>query len=77
VRVIHRYPVFHPLAYLVERQVGEGRLVPCALELDRSLPEGRYLLSQICGYLGGGKLVAAPSLSEGSIARIVSATALP
>jgi hypothetical protein len=77
IRVIHRYPVFHPLGYLVERQVGDGRLVVCALELDRSLPEGRYLLAQMCRYLAGADAEVAPILSEEDIARIVAATALP
>jgi hypothetical protein len=76
VRVIHRYPVFHPLAYLVERQVGAGRLVVSALELDRSLPEGRYLLAQMCRYLSGTELAEAEVISEEGIGRIVAACAL-
>ncbi|MDD5707029.1 MAG: glycoside hydrolase family 2 TIM barrel-domain containing protein, partial [Kiritimatiellae bacterium] len=33
IRVIHRYQVCHPLAYLLERSVGRGGLIVCALEL--------------------------------------------
>jgi hypothetical protein len=76
-RVIHRYPVFHPLGYLVERQVGEGRLVTSALDLSRSIQEGRYLLAQICQYLASAELAEAAALPEEAIARIVDACALP
>jgi hypothetical protein len=48
IRVIHRYPVFHPLAYLMECSVGKGGLVLCAMELNPSWPESRYLLAQLC-----------------------------
>jgi beta-galactosidase len=76
-RVIHRYPVFHPLGYLVERQVGEGRLVLCALGLDQSLPEGRYLLSRMCAHLVGANLAEAPALPEKSLAHLVATGTLP
>jgi beta-galactosidase len=76
-RVIHRYPVFHPLGYVVERQVGRGRLVLCALGLERSLPEGRYLLARMCQYLAGPEWVTAVELSQEGIRGIASATALP
>ena len=77
VRVIHRYPVFHPLGYLVERRVGRDRLVVSALDLESSLAEGRYLLAQMCQYLAGADLAEAGVLSEEGIARIVDACALP
>jgi len=76
-RAIHRYPVFHPLGYLVERQVGRGRLVLCALSLDRSLPEGHYVLSRMCAYLTGADLAVAPVLSDEGIGRLVAAGTLP
>ena len=48
IRVIHRYPVLHPLAYLVERSVGAGGLVLCALDLNPGWAEARYLLAAMC-----------------------------
>lgn len=50
IRVIHRYPTLHPLAYLVERRVGAGALLLCALELNSEWVEARWLLAQFCLY---------------------------
>ncbi len=73
IRVIHRYPVCRPLAYLLERRVGAGRLIVSALHLDPSWPEARCLLRSLVEYaLGPGQ--PAPALSEQSLARIVEAT---
>jgi len=44
VRAIHRYPVLHPLGYLVERSCGAGRLIVSALDFQPAWPEARYLL---------------------------------
>ncbi|MCE5240391.1 hypothetical protein LLH23_18145 [bacterium] len=44
VRSIHRYPVLHPLGYLVERACGAGRLIISAFDVQPSWPEARYLL---------------------------------
>ena len=74
--VIPRYQAFRPSGYLVERQVGEGRLIVCALGLARGVAEGRYLLARMCEYLGGTELAQAPVLSEEGIARILAACAL-
>ena len=52
VRTIHRYPVLHPLGYLVERSCGAGRLIISALDLQPSWPEARYLLDCICRAAG-------------------------
>lgn len=49
IRVIHRYPVLHPLGYLVERSCGAGRLILSALELRPQWPEARYLLACFAG----------------------------
>lgn len=76
-RAIHRYPVFHPLGYLVERQVGQGRLVLCALGLDQRLPEGRYLLAKMCSYLAEATLAGVSTLSEESLTRLIAAGTLP
>ncbi|MBM3477092.1 MAG: hypothetical protein FJX75_27810, partial [Armatimonadetes bacterium] len=58
IRVIHRYPVLHPLGYLVERSCGAGRLIVSALDLQPSWPEARYLLSCLCR--GAGQAPARP-----------------
>jgi len=58
IRVIHRYPVLHPLGYLVERACGAGRLIVCALDLQPSWPEARYLLGCLCR--GAGRAPARP-----------------
>ena len=63
-RVIHRYPVCRPLAYLHEMSVGQGRLLLCALTLSPAWPEARYLLAQLCAYLTGPALAPAPAASN-------------
>ena len=70
IRVIHRYPVLHPLGYLTEARVGSGGLVLCALNLDQSLPEARYLLACICRYAADG-FQPQMTLSESGLARLV------
>jgi beta-galactosidase len=74
IRVLHSYSVARPLGYLAEVGIGAGRLVICALGLDQSLPEARYLLGRICAYASGGELSPAPQLSDAGLAAIVSAT---
>jgi hypothetical protein len=51
IRVIHRFPVCYPLAYLLERQIGKGRLMMCAFEFDEQWVEARYLLTSLISYL--------------------------
>ena len=43
IRVIHRFPTCYPLAYLLERRIGKGHLMICALEFNAQWPEARYL----------------------------------
>jgi hypothetical protein len=74
IRVIHRYPVLHPLAYFVERRVGEGRLVLCALELDPDWVEARWLLSAICRHVLRRGPENAPELSQETEAHLVRLT---
>ncbi len=73
VRVIHRYPVLHPLGYLLERSVGAGRLVLTAFDLDPKWPEARYLLGAMCSYLKGSNLTPAREASETTISRLLAA----
>ena len=76
IRVIHRFPVCHPLGYLLERRVGKGRLILSALELNQSWPEARYLLSAIAGYAAGEEHADCPELPEPSLRRIVERTGI-
>ena len=77
IRVIHRYPVFHPLAYLIEGRCGRGGLILCALDLSPAFAEERYLLDRICEYAAGTGFSPKQDLSEAALTRIVDATALP
>ncbi|OQB37900.1 MAG: Beta-galactosidase [Candidatus Latescibacteria bacterium ADurb.Bin168] len=76
IRVFHRYPVCHSLAYIVEYRVGKGTLVLCALGLNQAFPEARYLLSRICAYLTSARKRKAPALSRACVDRLIRATAL-
>ncbi len=73
VRVIHRYPVCRPLAYLHEVAVGPGRLILCALQLAPAWPEARYLLGQIADAHAGA---LAPALPPAALVRLRAATQL-
>ena len=77
IRVIHRYPVCHPLGYLLEVAYGAGGMIISALDLNQAWPEARYLLAQLCNYATSGTFRPAMSLGQGDLARIVTATALP
>ena len=74
---MHSYPVGRSLGDLTERTLGTGLLVVCALTLDRAWPEARYLLAQMCHYLAGERLAAAPVLSPDALAALLSAGELP
>ncbi|MBI2441513.1 MAG: hypothetical protein HYV35_09095 [Lentisphaerae bacterium] len=77
IRVIHRYPVCHPLAYLLERSMGTGGLILCALQLNPAWPEARYLLAQLCAYADGRQFQPAAPLSAQALASIKSGTLPP
>ena len=77
VRVLHRYAVFRPLGYLLERRCGEGGLILCALDLDQSLPEARYLLGQMWSYATGSEFDPGDVLSDEAACRLIAATSLP
>ena len=74
IRAIHRYPVCRPLAYLLERRVGNGRLILSALELNPAWPEARYLLGAICSYAAGDEKADCPELCGSSLNRLVEMT---
>jgi hypothetical protein len=75
--VIHRYPVGHPLGYLLEGRWGQGSLIICSLGLDQSYPEARHLLSQICAYGVSENMQPDMELSAESMRELVRGTALP
>jgi hypothetical protein len=77
IRVLHRYPVFRPLAYLVEGRYGRGGLILCALDLNPAYPEAHYLLKSICAYATGTSFAPARELSAETLNFIVECTALP
>ena len=77
IRVIHRYPVCHPLAYLLERSVGKGGLIISSLDLNPSWPEARYLLTQVCTYAGSKRFRPTIELSDPALRRIMKYTAVP
>jgi hypothetical protein len=73
IRVIHSYPVGRSLGYLYEGRVGRGGLLVCALQLDQSWPEARYLLAQLCRYLTGDEFAPPAPLSDEALAAILAA----
>lgn len=76
IRVIHRYPVCRPLGYLAERRVGKGVLIVCALDLNPSWPEARFLLSRLCEYALALEKPPREEISPVGLARIMTATQL-
>jgi hypothetical protein len=74
IRVIHRYPVCHPLAYLVERSVGQGGIILCAMQLNPAFPEAHYLLKCLCAYAKGRKFRPRHRLSGRAMVRIMEGT---
>ncbi len=77
IRAIHRYMVLHPLAYLLERSFGGGRLIICALQLDEGWVEARYLLNAISRYARQSEKPACTELREEQAKRLVQALSLP
>jgi hypothetical protein len=74
IRVIHRYPVCRPLGYLLERAVGKGRQILCALQLDPSWPEARYLLAQVCASAANREPEPSRNLPESCLKTITDVT---
>ena len=77
IRVIHSYPVGRPLGYLLEANWGQGSLLLCALGLDQSRLEARYLLAQLCAYGTGDTRQSNLALTEEALASLSQATSLP
>ncbi|MBI2195191.1 MAG: hypothetical protein HYU36_24695 [Planctomycetes bacterium] len=76
IRVIHRYPVFRPLAYLVERRWGGGGLILCALDLRPGIPEARFLLERMVRYASSDSFNPGEALSAESLECLIEATSL-
>ncbi len=77
IRVMHSYPACRPLGYLVECSLGQGSFILCALKLDQSLPEGRYLLAQICSYAVSDASQPMLELSDDAITSLIAGTKIP
>ena len=77
IRVLHSYPVSRPLAYLAECSLGKGEVIFCALDLDQSLPEARYLLAQICDHAVNGEARPMMDLAEDVVHGLIAASSLP
>ena len=75
IRVMHSYSICRPLAYLMERRVGQGGVILSALELDQSWPEARYLLAQMCAYATGRAFRPEMELSDEFVEGLMSGTA--
>ena len=73
-RVIHRYPVLHPLGYLVERSVGSGRIIISAFDLQPQWPEARYLLQCFARAAGDPRAIRPAELRDATIASIQAAS---
>ena len=73
IRVIHRYPILHPLAYLVERRVGTGGLIVCSLELKPDWIEAQYLLAQLTRHAASDAFQPAQSLTEAAATQLLAA----
>ncbi|MAH32594.1 MAG: hypothetical protein CMG78_11325 [Marinobacter sp.] len=77
IRVMHIFPTGRPLAYLLEGSLGQGSLIVCALDLDQSLLEGRYLLSRICNYAVSDVRQPTLELSDDAITVLIRETGIP
>lgn len=67
IRVIHRYPVCHPVAHLLERSVGRGRIILTSLELRAGWPEARHLVTCLCAYAQESTLRPAKALPDNAL----------
>ena len=72
IRVIHRYPVLHPLGYRVERRCGQGGLIVSALDLRPELVEARHLLAQLCRHAASPAFHPEQELSSATTARLLT-----
>lgn len=77
IRVLHSYPVGRPLGYLLEGRWGQGSIIICALGLDQSRLEARYLLVRICAYGVGQDRRPNLELTEEAMAALIRETGLP
>jgi len=73
IRMLHSSFVARPLALLLERSLGKGRIIMTAMDMDRKFPEARYLLKQICRYALGGDKPACAEMSESTLEKLLAA----
>lgn len=72
IRAISTYFVFHPLAYLVEFELGKGGVLICSLDLDQRWPECRVLLDSMARYLTGEKIQTNNRMSHKTLDRLLT-----
>lgn len=73
-RQMHSYSVCRPLSYLINAAIGKGGLIICALNLDSSFPEARYLFSCICRYAVSGRFKPDVVIDDDTYNRIKKGT---
>lgn len=77
IRVMHCYPLSRPLAYLTECSLGAGSVIFCALDLNQSFPEARYLLTQLCTHAATGTPDPMMEMSAAAVDRLIHASRIP
>ena len=76
IRAFSSYFVCHPLAYLIELNLGKGGLIVSALNLDQSFPEARHLLSSILHYAVSDRFKPKDDISEQALHHLSAETRL-
>jgi hypothetical protein len=74
IRALSTYFVFHPLAYLVEFELGGGGVLICSLDLDQRWPESRILVDSIAKYLTGKEIRTTNRMSKKTLERLLALT---
>lgn len=76
IRMMHSSMVARPLGSLIERSLGDGRIIMIALDMNSTNPEAAYLLRQICLYTLRGDKPACAEMSRDTLDMILTACAL-
>ena len=71
IRMLHSYYMSMPLGSLVEKGLGQGRLVVTALDMRKEVPEGYYLLRQMCLYLLGAEKALCKQITEEALDKLI------
>ncbi|MDD4679487.1 MAG: glycoside hydrolase family 2 TIM barrel-domain containing protein [Clostridia bacterium] len=76
IRMMHSSMVARPLASLVERSIGKGRIIMLALDMNKAHPEAYYLLRQICLYTISDNKPDCAQMSQETLDMILAACAM-